>query len=140
MEELRAEGYRKIDCYGVAFYRKDCEVRFGGLFIETGGKMMTEKAGKLKDYLETVSHYDTAITLIGWDMDTEVPKNGMENLIGTLGFLSEKQFALKTSDEYGKLLSDLSEPEGSGGILHGVREGPGAFKAGLAGGEAGGRL
>ncbi len=31
MEELRAEGYRKIDCYGVAFYRKDCEVRFGGL-------------------------------------------------------------------------------------------------------------
>ncbi len=28
-EELRAEGYRKIDCYGVAFFRKDCEVRFG---------------------------------------------------------------------------------------------------------------
>lgn len=28
-EELRAEGYRKIDCYGIAFYRKDCEVRFG---------------------------------------------------------------------------------------------------------------
>ena len=29
MEELRAEGYRKIDCYGIAFYRKDCEVHFG---------------------------------------------------------------------------------------------------------------
>lgn len=29
MEELRAEGYRKVDCYGVAFFRKDCEVRFG---------------------------------------------------------------------------------------------------------------
>ena len=29
MEELQAEGYKKIDCYGVAFYRKDCEVRFG---------------------------------------------------------------------------------------------------------------
>lgn len=29
MDELRAEGYRKIDCYGIAFYRKDCEVRFG---------------------------------------------------------------------------------------------------------------
>lgn len=29
MEELRAEGYKKIDCYGVSFYRKDCEVRFG---------------------------------------------------------------------------------------------------------------
>ncbi len=28
-EELRAEGYRKIDCYGVSFFRKDCEVRFG---------------------------------------------------------------------------------------------------------------
>jgi len=29
MEELRMEGYRKIDCYGIAFYRKDCEVHFG---------------------------------------------------------------------------------------------------------------
>ena len=29
MEELRTEGYRKIDCYGISFYRKDCEVRFG---------------------------------------------------------------------------------------------------------------
>ncbi|GFI45252.1 hypothetical protein IMSAGC019_00562 [Lachnospiraceae bacterium] len=28
-QELRAEGYRKIDCYGISFYRKDCEVRFG---------------------------------------------------------------------------------------------------------------
>lgn len=28
-EELRAEGYRRIDCYGISFYRKDCEVRFG---------------------------------------------------------------------------------------------------------------
>lgn len=28
-EELRAEGYRRIDCFGIAFYRKDCEVRCG---------------------------------------------------------------------------------------------------------------
>lgn len=26
MEELRTEGYKKIDCYGISFYRKDCEV------------------------------------------------------------------------------------------------------------------
>ena len=29
MDELRTEGYRRIDCYGISFYRKDCEVRFG---------------------------------------------------------------------------------------------------------------
>lgn len=29
LNELRAEGYRKIGCYGVSFYRKDCEVRLG---------------------------------------------------------------------------------------------------------------
>lgn len=29
MGELRGEGYRKIDCYGISFYRKDCEVCFG---------------------------------------------------------------------------------------------------------------
>lgn len=28
-EELRTEGYHRIDCYGIAFFRKDCEVRFG---------------------------------------------------------------------------------------------------------------
>lgn len=30
MDELRAEGYRTIDCYGISFFRKDCEVRYGG--------------------------------------------------------------------------------------------------------------
>lgn len=29
MEELQKEGYRKVGCYGISFYRKDCEVRFG---------------------------------------------------------------------------------------------------------------
>ncbi len=29
MDELRAEGYRMIGCYGISFYRKDCEVRSG---------------------------------------------------------------------------------------------------------------
>ena len=29
MEELRTEGYRRTDCYGISFYRKDCEVCFG---------------------------------------------------------------------------------------------------------------
>lgn len=29
MDELRSEGYRKTDCYGISFCRKDCEVRFG---------------------------------------------------------------------------------------------------------------
>ena len=29
MEELRTEGYRRIGCYGIAFFHKDCEVRFG---------------------------------------------------------------------------------------------------------------
>ena len=29
MEELQTEGYRRVDCYGISFYRKDCEVRAG---------------------------------------------------------------------------------------------------------------
>ena len=32
MDELWEEGYRKIDCYGISFFRKDCEVRFGGKY------------------------------------------------------------------------------------------------------------
>ena len=30
MDELRMEGYRMVGCFGIAFYRKDCAVRFGG--------------------------------------------------------------------------------------------------------------
>lgn len=26
IQELRTEGYRNITCYGISFYRKDCEV------------------------------------------------------------------------------------------------------------------
>lgn len=29
MNELRAEGYRRTDCYGISFYRKDCAVYYG---------------------------------------------------------------------------------------------------------------
>ena len=29
MEELRVEGYKRIDYYGISFFRKDCEIRFG---------------------------------------------------------------------------------------------------------------
>ena len=30
MEEVRREGYKQIACYGISFYRKDCEVIYGG--------------------------------------------------------------------------------------------------------------
>ena len=29
VEEVRNEGYKNITCYGISFYRKDCEVRCG---------------------------------------------------------------------------------------------------------------
>ena len=32
VEELRTEGYRMIDSYGISFFRKDCEVRYGGKY------------------------------------------------------------------------------------------------------------
>ena len=36
IDELKAEGYKKIGCYGIAFYRKDCEVLFGqDIFIDS---------------------------------------------------------------------------------------------------------
>lgn len=32
MEELKSEGYEQIDAFGVSFYRKDCEVQYGGAY------------------------------------------------------------------------------------------------------------
>ena len=31
MNELHSEGYQDVICYGIAFYRKDCEVRLGNI-------------------------------------------------------------------------------------------------------------
>ncbi len=32
MEELKLEGYEQIDAFGISFYRKDCEVQYGGTY------------------------------------------------------------------------------------------------------------
>lgn len=32
MEELKSEGYEQIDAFGISFYRKDCEVQYGGTY------------------------------------------------------------------------------------------------------------
>ncbi len=34
MEELYAEGYQKIGCFGISFFRKDCEVRSGKVQVD----------------------------------------------------------------------------------------------------------
>lgn len=72
---------------------------------------MTEREKQLREYLKSMSFYETAVGLVYWDMDTAAPKNGIENLISTLGFLSEKVFALQTAEEYGTLLAELAKPE-----------------------------
>ncbi len=38
MEELRTEGYRRIGCFGISFYRKDCEVRSGSGYMKSSGQ------------------------------------------------------------------------------------------------------
>ena len=32
MEEPKSEGYEQIDAFGISFYRKDCEVQYGGTY------------------------------------------------------------------------------------------------------------
>lgn len=70
-----------------------------------------ETLEKLKDYLKTSEKYNHAISLLYWDMETTMPKEGFEGHSDTLSFLSTENFKRGTSKELEGYLEELSNPE-----------------------------
>ena len=60
-----------------------------------------------KEHVSKMQAYDEALSLLYWDLRTGAPKKGTDLRSETIGTLSSELFALSTSDEFGKLLSDL---------------------------------
>lgn len=66
---------------------------------------------KLKDYLKEIANIDHAVTLLYWDMETEMPKEAFAGHSDSLTYLSTLEFKKNTSEEMGEMLSELSKPE-----------------------------
>lgn len=72
---------------------------------------MNETLIQFKDYLNKIQQYHQITALLGWDMQTAAPKDGMESKIQSMGFFSTEAFRLSTAPEYGRMLEELSKPE-----------------------------
>ena len=59
------------------------------------------------NYVKKMQNYSEALSVIYWDMRTGAPRKGLEQRAEVIGTLSAELFALQTSDELGKLLSEL---------------------------------
>lgn len=69
------------------------------------------KLDQLKKYLTDLRQYDHALALLYWDLNTMAPEKGLEMRMSAVNYFSTEQFRLSTSDEYGRLLKELSAPE-----------------------------
>ena len=70
---------------------------------------MSEKMEQLKTLLAEIADLNAVEALLGWDQQTYMPQGGNEargNQLATIGKLSHQKL---TSDEIGKLLSDLEK-------------------------------
>lgn len=63
---------------------------------------------EFKETLWKIQKYKQAIELFSWDMQTDAPKDSIENKIDSIGFFSTELFKLTTSARYGYLLRELS--------------------------------
>lgn len=59
--------------------------------------------------LKEQNAYQEATMLTHWDMRTKIPKNGVEQRSEVVGFLSEKQHEIETSDQMKYFIDELKE-------------------------------
>jgi carboxypeptidase Taq len=72
---------------------------------------VSETFEKLKEYLEKIQQYGQAATLLFWDMDTGMPKEGFAGHSQALTYFSTEQFKLSTAPELKEYLAILNTPE-----------------------------
>ena len=72
---------------------------------------MNEKLQKLTDYMKKFQQFNTINALLYWDLSTATPEKSTESKMDAIGYFSTEAFRLSTSEEYGALLKELSEPE-----------------------------
>ncbi len=70
-----------------------------------------DRLDSFRDYLKKMRQYDHTLALMEWDLSTIAPQKGLETRVSAMNYFSTEQFRLVTSDEYGRMLRDLAQPE-----------------------------
>ena len=69
---------------------------------------MNDKFEKLKTLLAEVRDVERALAVLWWDRQTQMPPGGAEDRSNQIATISKIHHAKFTSDEIGRLLTDLS--------------------------------
>lgn len=72
---------------------------------------MSATLDKLKAYIKETANISHAVTLLYWDMETIMPKEGFNGHSDSLAYLSTESFKRSTSQELGSMLLTLMEPQ-----------------------------
>ncbi|HOO75323.1 MAG TPA: carboxypeptidase M32 [Tepiditoga sp.] len=68
-----------------------------------------ENYEKLVQIIKKVSVYNQAVSLVGWDMETKMPKNAINARAEVISELSAEAFEIFTSPETGNILKKIEE-------------------------------
>ncbi len=76
-------------------------------------KNMTEKEKmkKIREVLENNKALGHAITLLHWDLETEAPKDAVERISKTLGYLTGENYSMIINDEFKNLVYSVNSEE-----------------------------
>ncbi len=72
---------------------------------------MSQTFTDFKSYLEKMQKFSQVTTLLYWDMETGMPKNGFKRHSDALTYFSTEEFQLSTSKELKEYLRILNQPE-----------------------------
>lgn len=72
---------------------------------------MSKALEQLKEYLQISKQYEHVTSLLYWDMEASVPREGYEGHADALAYFSTEHFKRSTSEELEKLLDVLNQPE-----------------------------
>ncbi|MDQ0255740.1 carboxypeptidase Taq [Evansella vedderi] len=64
---------------------------------------------QFREYIKTISNYQEAIGVLGWDLRTGAPRKGVEQRSEVIGTLSSEVFKMSTSDEIKNFIKKLRE-------------------------------
>ena len=72
---------------------------------------MSQTFTDFKNYLENMQKFGQVVTLLYWDMETGMPKNGFDRHSDALTYFSTEEFKLSTAEELKEYLKVLNQPE-----------------------------
>lgn len=78
---------------------------------ESSTLIMSQTFTEFKNYLENMQRFGQVVTLLYWDMETGMPKNGFDRHSDALTYFSTEEFKLSTSEELKEYLRVLNQPE-----------------------------